>query len=660
MIKNFINQEIIMFKSQISISLILGLLILLSYFDSLRATNINQEKDSFEEVYIYPKGTRRTVILKPTKEIRDNLPLLEIFFEDTDNKRIVEKLFETTFMRKAVKLYFLVQNYLINQCVLKAHEPAYLLLSNTQGGFPRYGFYLKNGQDYQNKANVPYIDLVKNDTDPENHLGSMTQIYPHEMGHILYRMLAKTTDEPVPEPSDIHYISLTTDYRTAFNEGFAINFENLAREYEFNEELKQDIFHDIEFMKNRIKHKVAGYDRDFRLPLRLDYYRTTMILWDQKFEDIKRYEWVKSGLAKYKNETMNSRKVEKARYYRNSGIRCDKTHLKPLQRALATEGVISSFFYKLLESDLKNSYLNREFYAQFLLNAENLSFNPEQVFAPFENELLKVFVILAKYLDTKKTQKSQLVDFVKGYLAEFPQEKDEIFNVFQFATGYKVPDKMGPEVWILNKEHEHGFFVMDQFGGNFLPFYTFNLNAADVFDLLTLKKVPKDEAQRILDYRDKKGFITDLNEISQIPDVSQQTIEILQNSGYDASYLESFEEEDFFNIPKMISLTIAHLLLRGLLYFLIFILVYFLFLKKLASQKKFSFKIMILKLLKILLFVFFGLVSVIFSANPITLFLIFSLVFISFEFIVRRDVFKRKDALISSFVITVMVFYSVW
>ncbi|ODS35245.1 MAG: hypothetical protein A7315_01985 [Candidatus Altiarchaeales archaeon WOR_SM1_79] len=626
-----------------------------------QAENFDNE-NLVAERYIYPEKVQRFIILKPTDETKNDLPVLEIFPDEAENKKIVQSLFVNSYMREAVKFYFLVQNYLKNQKNLDSHEPAYLLLSNTQGGYPRFGFYLKIGDEYQNKEKIPYIDLVKNNTREENYLGSMTQIYPHEMGHILYQMLARTTNETVPvhESSDIHYVNLTTDYRTAFNEGFAISFENLAREYEPDEKLKQDIFRDFEFKKNRIKQSVSGYDHDFRLPLRLDYYRTTMILWYQKFENIKRYEWVKLGLIKYRNTTINSRNVEKALYYRNSGVGFVKPYLKPLQRALATEGVVSSFFYKLFESNLKNKYLSPEFYAQFMLDTENLPFKPEQVFVPIENEMLKIFVVLHKHLDTKKTQKSQLLDFVEGYAAEFPQEKDEIYNIFEFASGYKIPARMGPEIWMLNKEHKHGFFVMDQFGGNVLPFYTFNLNAVDIFDLLTFHEVPKDEAQHVLDYRDQKGFITDLDEIFRIPEVSKQTAEFLKNSAYDASYLESFEEEDFFNIPKMILMTIGHLLLRSLFYFLVFIIIYFLFLKNLIGQKKFSVKIVFQKLLKVALFVFFGLASVIFSGNPITLFLIFSLILIFIEFIIRSDTFKRKDALISSVIIIVMVLYSLW
>lgn len=158
---------------------------------------------SYDEV-IYPKGLQKFVILKPTGITKNGISVLEVFSGDAQNKKIVEELFEKSFMKESVKLYFLVQNYLINHGTLKAYEPAYLLLSNEQGGFPRFGFYLKEGKDNLDKRDVPYIELVKNNSREENTFGSMTQNYPHEMGHILYQMLSEITKFNFPHSTDVH------------------------------------------------------------------------------------------------------------------------------------------------------------------------------------------------------------------------------------------------------------------------------------------------------------------------------------------------------------------------------------------------------------------------------------------------------------------------
>jgi hypothetical protein len=77
------------------------------------------------------------------------------------------------------------------------YEPAYLLLSNNDGGFPQEGFYLKSGGKIINKTKTHYIELVKGDNSDEDYSGSMTQIYPHEMEHAIFSMFCPkaTVDE---------------------------------------------------------------------------------------------------------------------------------------------------------------------------------------------------------------------------------------------------------------------------------------------------------------------------------------------------------------------------------------------------------------------------------------------------------------------------------
>ena len=611
---------------------------------------------------LYPKKVPRFLILKPTDEKKDNLPVLEIFSEEAENKKTVEHLFENSFIKESVKLYFLVQNYLINQGILKNHEPAYLLLSSEQGGFPNFGFCLKKGDgNYLDKRKTPYIELVKNNNRKENFLGSMTQIYPHEMGHIIYQMLSGITQIDYPRSLDVHYSTLTTDYRTSFHEGFAIHFENASRIYESNSDLKEAIAQDILRKKKMLASYVSGYIRDFKLPLRLDYYRSSMLVWYQNFDMLKRYEWVQSGWTKFRNANINAKNTEKALFYRNSGIAQDRGQLRTLQQALATEGVIATFFTKLIESDLKYRYLSWDFYQPFLCNRESPPSKPESFFSPLMNLYTKIFVVLFKYVNSNRIERPQIIDFIDGYTQEFPEEEEKIRSIFKFATGYDIPDCIAPELWVLNKKHKHGFLVMDQFGGNIIPFYSFDLNTADAVDICTFKEIPKGEARTIIDYLNEKEGLISFDEIETIPGVSLKASEILKTAVYDLDDINRFEEGLDFNIAKMILLNIAHPFLKGVWTFLIFMSIYYMaFLKRQSHRNKLSIRLFFLKLLKMILYVLIGLFCVILPINSILVFTLAVLFILLIQILFTRDSQRKKDALFSTCLMWVLLLYSLW
>jgi len=88
----------------------------------------------------------RVVLLQPVDSTIGGIPVLKIKPSEDTVSQVVYDLFEYSFMRTSVKLYYLVQAYLINEGQLELYEPAYLLLSQNQGGFPKFGFYLlQNG-----------------------------------------------------------------------------------------------------------------------------------------------------------------------------------------------------------------------------------------------------------------------------------------------------------------------------------------------------------------------------------------------------------------------------------------------------------------------------------------------------------------------------------
>jgi hypothetical protein len=506
------------------------------------------------------------VILQPTDSVIDGVPVLQMMDKGDTVAQIVYHLFRDSYMGDAVRFYYAAQYYLINAGKLEKPEPAYLLLSNNQGGFPRSGFYLQVEDSIIDKTETPYIDLVKGNTKPEDHLGSMTQIYPHEMGHIIYGMLSEDVDSLLPGGVDIHYATLTTDYSTAFNEGFAMHFENMARKYDPNVERREAIRADFEDVKKDVMWKINGFERDFKWPFRFGFYRLSMLEWFQKLEDIKRFEWVNDNRMKFNNASALFRNPEKSLYYRNAGVRHTSV-IRPVQQSLATEGVIASFFVGLMNSDAKTHYRAPEFYRQFSMGSDSTSEDLMGQVSPIDNQYMKIFDVLHRHVNKSLSIHSQLLDFVTGYIDENPMEASLVKKVFYGSTGHAYPLDPGRERWITNPSHEHGILVMDQTGSIAVPYYTFNLNAATEADLLTFDAITREEAGAIINHIHGKGPLNQYSDLRTIPGVSEATAELLAKSKFDPAFFESMEGEGItLSLDSLLISFLKKLLIVGLFY----------------------------------------------------------------------------------------------
>ena len=149
------------------------------------------------------------VVLEPTGKTRDGLPVLT---RHRDGGRVAAVL-ARGFSGRLLRLYALEQAFL-SRATGRAPEPAYLLLSNRQGGFPQFGFYL----DGVKKADAGWVDLHRSST-LSGRFGAMDQIFPHELLHVIVRQLAGEPRES--GGNQMHAIGVRTDPVNAFGEGFA-------------------------------------------------------------------------------------------------------------------------------------------------------------------------------------------------------------------------------------------------------------------------------------------------------------------------------------------------------------------------------------------------------------------------------------------------------
>ena len=91
----------------------------------------------------------RLVVLAPTAASRHGLPVLE-----RRPPGDVGRVLAQGFSGRLLRLYAMEQEYLRRETGALP-EPAYLLLSRQQGGFPRFGFAL----DGEEKPEAGYVDL---------------------------------------------------------------------------------------------------------------------------------------------------------------------------------------------------------------------------------------------------------------------------------------------------------------------------------------------------------------------------------------------------------------------------------------------------------------------------------------------------------------------
>ena len=566
--------------------------------------------------YLMPDGLRKVVLMQPTDQTIDSLPEMKLVEDTTELYSKAMSNIKNSFINEFLDLYFIAQVYLRNNGELDTIEPAYLALTENQGGFAKFGFSVIQKDGRIAKPNTPYVDItVEQVTGSPNKLMSVTQLYPHEMGHVLFHLLS-------PEDSvsnntknvDMHFFSIVTDYSTAFNEGFAEHIENVARTYEKNETIKAGILADIQEIENASRQSIKGFERDFIYPFRLGYYKASMLNWYQKYEDFKRHKQAFNGEVRYKNKTLTLPKKEDQLTFRNSGVGLNKNEVRNLVQLHATEGAISSFFTHLSTSELQNHYFDSVFYVSFLYDNDGDIFkSPETVFTPLQNQFIKYFFVLHNYVVFNNSSKSQLADFIDGYIQTFPSEEKTVRELYKKSLGLPYSNEVPPPLWLLVKNHPHRLLVFDPFDAITVPLYTFDLNAAEVEDLQTIEGVSADAAQKIVEHRAKNGFYTNLEQLNTIAGLPEKTVDNILSSQLEDSYFEEVlkDFEPKLSIGVLISKPLQYILTRATIYFLLlFGIVYLVLIKRREPTVKKVIWLFIKYFLLWVTMVFAGLISV--------------------------------------------------
>lgn len=427
-------------------------------------------------------------------------------------------------------------------------SPMYLLLSTEEGGFARYGFWLESQTGKRELLMVHYVDLVVDDSSIED--GSFEEIFPHELAHVTLRSLF---GERFEGPSvKMHQSMSVTDYLTAFDEGYAEHFQPIVRDSTHNPALRA------------LGQAMTPVDLDLFWLSRMDGQLRTAGVKQNRFVHRKSIP-----LSAYD-------KADPYLVFTDSETSPDFLHdeLKSGQEMMASEGVISTLFYRIVNDDsLRNTYRDAAFYSDFF--SQRSPADIRSAITPYENVNLKLFAAMRAVAQSGSAHDPLLLAIVRQYATMFPDEADSIYHVLlsttygatvsheaanafekalqagrrgdienfradsraAFAALSKIKSEVvkgstpvdadiGPELWLLNSEFKIAPAYWQEERTQPL---TLNLNTAAEAELMTIRGIDLPLAQKIVAERRQRGYFKSIDELRQIDGISPELLQRLDS-----------------------------------------------------------------------------------------------------------------------------------
>jgi hypothetical protein len=437
------------------------------------------------------------------------------------------------------------------------HAPMYLLMSSEEGGFARFGFWLEDDAGKSQLILAGYVDLVVTGDSVET--GDFEEIFSHELGHLILKALAGGPDEG--QSRKMHQSMTVTDYPTAFDEGFAEHFQPLVRDATTNSYLR----------------KMASGTGASDLEL----------LWLSAADEQLRTDGVKRNLFIHLKPLPESAFGGNPDLYQlfvsaETSTAFLPTELKNGQQMLASEGVIATLFYRMVnDQQLRNHYREASFYQPLIHDG---SIQPEKIITPYENVNLKLFAAMAELGGTDRNRPA-IVRLVELYAALFPDEAKRIYTIFiettwgatvsqelalrmelaaeaggrgdinafrkdrpftllnstiaEVVDGKRTLDaNLGPELWLLNPEFKIARAMWET--ERTLPL-TINLNTAMEPELMTIPGIDQATAQKIVAARHTRGYFQNVGDLS--PLLSPEIMRRLNAMSEGMKQLQSFRRE---------------------------------------------------------------------------------------------------------------------
>jgi hypothetical protein len=415
------------------------------------------------------------VVLETTGEVRDGLPVVQPAPDAVSVRQVLERGYSGRLLR----LYAREQEFLRRRTGT-APEPAYLVLSDNQGGFPRFGFYLGDIK----KPDAGWVDLHRSSR-LSGRFGTMDQIFPHELLHVIVRQLAGVPRES--GANQIHAIGVRTDPVTAFQEGFAEHAQIMAVDDPDAVAETRSLPAQMD-LEARAEQYAAAYVRDLsRTWWPIEPSRLRFLLWFGQMEQTQRYHAVKANRFSRMPSIPSALLAREDRYYaylyQNVVPGPAAGPFKPAAVALSTEGVVAHLFWRLVtDQSLQQRYRGDEFYAQFGVVRREVT--------AFDNVYLKLFAVLAD------VRPSTAADLLRGWARVHPDDASDVDRIAREAlNGQALPD--APEIWLANGALMTGTSLFDQYRALPRP-HTFDVNAAMPLDWLSVPGITTEAAARLI------------------------------------------------------------------------------------------------------------------------------------------------------------------
>jgi DNA uptake protein ComE-like DNA-binding protein len=443
-----------------------------------------------ELVVLVPMMAGNQVVLRAGPKGEAQSPILKRATNDALNQAIGK---EAT--RGATKFMLELDEQAQRVAGVRAPAPTYLLLSKQDGGFARRGFWFADANNKVEWRSDPYVELVVDKEAIDG--GSFEEIFAHELGHVVLRRLFPRLPNGLSR--NAHSSLAITDYPAAFDEGFAIHFQGLARHLTENVKLK-------------------AFDKGFEFKPFLPY-------WQSNADRTLRVRGMRDNLFVH-------RQVPTALQVGDATSLFDLSHFKNGQQMLSSEGVIATLFYHLQLSPPDTISALTDRYRSLLISLRALNDQKITASTPVFLSLIRAHTQRLPSLQTRWT--STVLNLTYGATASDTVIRDmtklsalgQEGRAEEFTAALKKsraslaalttqvtrnPQRLGaaigPELWLAFK----------QANGEVL---TVNLNTAEKTSLMHIVGFESTEADLLLANRNTHGAFANVADFSTRRDAS--------------------------------------------------------------------------------------------------------------------------------------------
>ena len=451
-----------------------------------------------------------------------------VFRAASDQKLVdaIGQVFATSFAGEMERLYILGRSVAHSP---ESATPLYLLLSQEEGGYARRDFFLQSATGQRTFISADYVDLVVDNESVQS--GDFEEIFSHELGHLILRTL--TGELLGPRSNKMHQSMTLTDYRTAFDEGFAEHFQPLARENSMNPNL----------VRQQRGAPAPPLNQEF----------------------LSQRDQLLRNFGPQQNLFIHDRFVPACTSPREcyvleeTSTSFDPAQLRTGQQMLSSEGVVATTFLYLVSANALPTCIPRNGVA------------PDC--SALESQYKQIFEALAA-LKLNPTQ-SPLIAMLQSYRAKFPEEGKRATTDFLLLTrgatasldllhGAEELDRasarvdiavfrtrlhslrdllkqvtddvlagksqldaaVGPELWIRNQAFTHSS-LWNPAGEAPLRI---SLNTASAEELATLPQFSADNAHAIVRERKQRGYFSSINQMVEVLKLTPAQADVLKQA----------------------------------------------------------------------------------------------------------------------------------